>query len=123
VISSTWAKASTVRRDVADELRDLSVDVTPLVEGLRLVKSPDKVGMIRRAARYAGRGVEGLLAAAYRGPSVAEGFARTGALSRAIIRQVADREILTTCVLLNMEPWTRPSRSKAQLEHQRPPEG
>ncbi len=95
-----------LRRDIADELRDLSVDVAPLVEGLRLVKSPDEVAMIRRAAHYADRGVEELLAAAYRGATVAEGFARTGALSRAIIRQVADWEILTTRVLL--ATWAAP---------------
>jgi Xaa-Pro aminopeptidase len=87
-------------RDIADELRDLSVDVAPIVEGLRVVKSPDEVAMIRRAAHYADRGVEELLAAAYRGATVAEGFARTGALRQAIIRQVADWEILTTDVLL-----------------------
>jgi Xaa-Pro dipeptidase len=95
-----------LRRDIADERRDLSVDVAPLVEGLRLVKSPEEVAMIRRAAHYADRGVEELLAAAYRGASVAEGFARTGALSRAIIREVADWEILTTRVLL--ATWAAP---------------
>jgi Xaa-Pro dipeptidase len=95
-----------LRRDIADELRDLSVDVAPLVEGLRVVKSPDEVAMIRRAAHYADRGVEELLAAAYRGATVAEGFARTGALSRAIIRQVADWELLTTRVLL--ATWAAP---------------
>jgi Xaa-Pro dipeptidase len=95
-----------LRRDIADELRDLSVDVVPLVEGLRVVKSPDEVAMIRRAAQYADRGVEELLAAAYRGATVAEGFARTGALSRAIIRQVADWEVLTTRVLL--ATWAAP---------------
>ncbi len=108
-----------LRRDIADELRDLSVDVAPLVEGLRLVKSPDEVGMIRRAAHYADRGVEELLAAAYRGASVAEGFARTGALSRAIIRQVADWEILTTRVLLATwaAPWSAQPHSIPDLNH------
>ena len=71
-----------------------------------MVKSADEVAMIRRAAHYADRGVEELLAAAYRGATVAEGFARTGALSRAIIRQVADWEILTTRVLL--ATWAAP---------------
>jgi Xaa-Pro dipeptidase len=99
-----------LRRDIADELRDLSVEVAPLVEGLRLVKSPDEVAMIRRAAHYADRGVEELLAAAYRGATVAEGFARTGALSRAIIRQVADWEILTTRVLL--ATWAAPRSAR-----------
>jgi Xaa-Pro dipeptidase len=108
-----------LRRDIADELRDLSVDVAPLVEGLRLVKSPDEVAMIRRAAHYADRCVEELLAAAYRGASVAEGFARTGALSRAIIRQVADWEILTTRVLLATwaAPWSAQPHSIPDLNH------
>jgi Xaa-Pro dipeptidase len=108
-----------LRRDIADELRDLSVDVAPLVERLRLVKSPDEVAMIRRAAHYADGGVEELLAAAYRGASVAEGFARTGALSRAIIRQVADWEILTTRVLLATwaAPWSVQPHSIPDLSH------
>ena len=62
--------------------------------------------MIRRAARYADRGVEELLAASYRGATVAEGFARTGALTRAIIREVDDWEPLTTRVL--MATWAAP---------------
>ncbi len=99
-----------LRRDIADELRDLSVEVAPLVEGLRVVKSPDEVAMIRRAAHYADRGVEELFAAAYRGATAAEGFARTGALSRAIIRQVADWELLTTRVLL--ATWAAPRSAR-----------
>jgi Xaa-Pro dipeptidase len=95
-----------LRRDIADELRDLSVEVAPLVEGLRLVKSPDEVAMIRRTAHYADRGVEELLAASYHGATVAEGFARTGALSRAIMSEVDDWEILTTKVL--MATWAAP---------------
>jgi Xaa-Pro dipeptidase len=94
------------RQDIADELRDLSVEVAPFVEGLRLVKSPDEVAMIRRATRYADRGVEELLSAAYYGATVAEAFARNGALSRAIIREVRGRELLTTRVLL--ATWAAP---------------
>jgi Xaa-Pro dipeptidase len=95
-----------LRRDIADELSDLSVDVAPLVERLRLVKSPDEIAMIRRASHYADRGVEELLSAAYYGATVAEGFARTGALNGAIIREVAAWEILTTRVLL--ATWAAP---------------
>jgi Xaa-Pro aminopeptidase len=102
-----------LRRDIADELRDLPVDVAPLVEALRLVKSPGEVAMIRRAAQYADRGVEELLAAAYHSATVAEGFARTGALSRAIIRQVADWEILTTRVLLATWAASRSAQHRA----------
>jgi Xaa-Pro dipeptidase len=108
-----------LRRDIADELRDLSVDVAPLVEGLRVVKSPDEVAMIRRAAHYADRGVAELLAAAYYGATVAEGFARTGALSRAIIAEVADWQILTTRVLLATwaAPWSAQPHSIPDLNH------
>jgi Xaa-Pro dipeptidase len=95
-----------LRRDMADELRDLTVTVAPLVEQLRVVKSPDEVAMIRRTARYADQGVEELLAASYYGATVAEGFARAGALGRTIIREVDDWEILTTRVLL--ATWAAP---------------
>jgi Xaa-Pro dipeptidase len=76
------------------------------VEAHRLVKSPDEVEMIQRAARYADRGVNELLAAAYHGATVAEGFARTGALTRSIHRDVVDWEVLTTRVL--MATWAAP---------------
>jgi Xaa-Pro dipeptidase len=95
-----------LRRNVADELRDSRVLVAPLVEELRLVKSPDEVTMIRRAARFADQGAEELLAAAYYGATAAEGFARTGALNKSIIRQVADWEVLRTRVLL--ATWAAP---------------
>jgi Xaa-Pro dipeptidase len=108
-----------LRRDIADELRNLTVEVAPLVEGLRMIKSPDEVAMIRRAAHYADRGVAELLATAYLGATVAEGFARTGALSRAIVRQVADWEMLTTRVLLATwaAPWSARPHSIPDLNH------
>ncbi len=95
-----------LRLEVADELRDLSTRVVPLVERLRLTKSPAEVAMIRRAARYADRGVEQLLAASYDGAMVAEGFARTGRLARAILRDVDDWDPLTNRVL--MATWAAP---------------
>ncbi len=95
-----------LRLEVADELRDLSTRVVPLVERLRMTKSQAEVAMIRRAARYADRGVEQLLAASYRGATVAEGFARTGHLTRTIIREVEDWDPLTNRVL--MAAWAAP---------------
>ena len=62
--------------------------------------------MIRQAARYADRAAEQLLAASYRGAWVAEGFARTGAITRAIIRELGDWQPLTTRVL--MATWAAP---------------
>jgi Xaa-Pro dipeptidase len=95
-----------IRRDTADELRETTVSVAPLVERLRLVKSPDEVAMIRRSARYADQGVEELLAASYHGATITEGFTRTGVLNRAIMSEVLDWEILTTKVL--MATWAAP---------------
>jgi Xaa-Pro dipeptidase len=95
-----------LRGDIAEALHDRSPDALPLVERLRLVKSPGEVAMIRRAAHYADWAVEQLLGASYPGATVAEGFARTGAVTRKIIREVADWEILTTRVL--MATWAAP---------------
>jgi Xaa-Pro dipeptidase len=96
--------------DIAEALRDRSPDALPLVERLRLVKSPGEVAMIRRAAHYADWAVEQLLGASYPGATVAEGFARTGAVTRKIIREVANWEILTTRVL--MATWAAPRSAR-----------
>ena len=61
-----------LRGDIAEALRDLSPDTLPLVERLRLVKSPSEVAMIRRAAHYADWAVAQLLGASYRGAAVAD---------------------------------------------------
>jgi carboxypeptidase PM20D1 len=95
-----------LRLDVAEALCEFSPVVRPLVERLRLVKSASEVAMIRRAARHADRAVEQLLDASYRGATVAEGFARTGTVTRAILREVDDWEPLTTRVL--MATWAAP---------------
>ena len=91
------------RREILDELGNLSTRCVPLVERLRLVKTPAEVEMIRRAAGYADLGVKQLLDASYRGASVAEGFARTSVVMRKIIRETDDFEPLTTKV--TMATW------------------
>jgi Xaa-Pro dipeptidase len=88
----------------------LSPAVLPLVDAMRRVKSPAEVAMIRRASGYADRAVEELLDASYRGATVAEGFARTGAVTRSIIRDVDRWEPLTTRVL--MATWTAPRSAR-----------
>jgi Xaa-Pro dipeptidase len=97
-------------RGIADGLTDWTIGVAPLVDRIRLVKSPDVVAMIRRASHYADRGVEALLAAADHGAAAAEGFAGTGALSRAVLREVDDWEVLTTRVLL--ATWAAPRSAR-----------
>jgi Xaa-Pro dipeptidase len=96
----------TLRQEIAQRLGGHTVRVEPLVERLRLVKSPTEVQMIRRAARYADFGVERLLAASYFGATVAEGFAETRAVTSRIIRDVDDWEALTTKVV--MATWAAP---------------
>jgi Xaa-Pro dipeptidase len=91
---------------MAWELRDYSLRAEPLVEQLRLVKSPTEIEMIRRAAHYADLAVEQLLSASYYGATVAEGFARTRAVSTRIIREVQDWDPLTSRVL--MATWAAP---------------
>ncbi len=95
-----------LQREIADELSDLSLVTLPLVERLRLVKSPGEVAMIRRSSRYADRGVIELLGAAYFGATVAEGLARAGPLGRTVLRRLDDWEFLTTRVL--MVTWAAP---------------
>jgi Xaa-Pro dipeptidase len=84
----------------------LPLRVEPLLEQMRLVKSPTEIEMIRRAAGYADLGVEHLLAASYKGSTVAEGFARTRQVTSRIIRQTPDWDPITTRVL--MATWSAP---------------
>ena len=110
VASPLTATADEVtRRDIADQLHGYSLRTAPLIETLRLVKSPTEVAMVRRAAGYADVGVERLLAVSYFGATVAEGFAETRAVTSQIIRQVDDWEALTTKVV--MATWAAPRRA------------
>jgi Xaa-Pro dipeptidase len=96
----------TTKREITDELRDVSLRTAPLVEQLRVIKTQAEIAMIRRSARYADYGVERLLSASYYGAMVAEGFAETRTVSAKIIREVENWDALTTKVL--MATWTAP---------------
>ena len=96
----------TLRQEIISQISCGSSRVEPLVERLRLVKTPTEVEMIRRAALYADYGVERLLAVSYYGASVAEGFAETRTVTSRIIREVHDWEALTTKVI--MATWAAP---------------
>ncbi len=95
-----------LRREITDQLQHYSLRTEPLVEQLRLIKSPMEIEMIRRASRYADLGVKRLMAASYYGAMVAEGFAETRTVSARIIREVEDWDPLTTNVL--MASWAAP---------------
>ncbi|MGJ5199581.1 MULTISPECIES: Xaa-Pro peptidase family protein [unclassified Bradyrhizobium] len=86
------------------------VQVLPLVEELRLIKSPAEIEMIRRAARYADTAVQQLIAAAYFGSTVAEGIARTRHVTAAMIRETSDFELADSNVL--MATWAAPQSAQ-----------
>jgi Xaa-Pro dipeptidase len=96
----------TLRQEIVNQLSGYSLRLEPLVERLRLVKSRTEVKMIERAAMYADYGVERLLATSYYGATVAEGFAETRRVTSRIIREVHDREPLTTKTM--MATWAAP---------------
>jgi len=70
----------------------------PLVEMLRLVKSPDEISMLRQAARFAFRGMEKIIHAAYFGVSEIEIFSQGRSVQMSIIRET-EFDPLNTSVL------------------------
>ena len=96
----------TLPQEIAVELKGTTHRIEALVERLRLIKSDTEIAMIRRAAHYAEFGIQCLLAASYRGATVAEGFAQTRAVTLRIIREVDDWDYFTTKAL--MATWPAP---------------
>lgn len=92
--------------EISDRLGELSLCPTPLLEQLRVVKSPAEVAMIRRAASYAELGVKRLLAASYYGSWVVEGFVENRTVMKRIIRESDHFNPLLTKVL--MGTWAAP---------------
>ncbi|MGD8598186.1 MAG: Xaa-Pro peptidase family protein [Anaerolineae bacterium] len=85
-------------QEIAETLQDLAPRVLPLIEELRLVKSPDEVQMVRQAAHYADRGMERIIAASYYGVSEIEIFSQGRSVQTEIIKETAF-DPLTTNVL------------------------
>lgn len=77
----------------------------PLIEDLRLVKTPAEVEMIRQAARYTDTGMELMMKAAYFGVSVIEVFSQSRTVQMRIIKE-AGYDALTTSI--TMAPWPAP---------------
>jgi Xaa-Pro dipeptidase len=92
--------------EVSQVLADLKPVVLPLVERLRLVKSPAEVEMLRHAARYADMGVERALKTAYHGVSLLELFAQGRAVQMRMLREVGYDAILSS-VLVGAWPAPR----------------
>jgi Xaa-Pro aminopeptidase len=79
------------------------VIVLPLIEELRLVKSPAEVAMIRQAAHYADEAVRRVIATAYYGVSELELFSQGRAVQTQIIKEVG-YDVLTTSILAGAWP-------------------
>jgi Xaa-Pro aminopeptidase len=76
----------TLPAEIRSALSVLEPAVLPLVERLRLVKSPAEIEPLRHAARDTDLGVERALCVAYRGASVLELFGQGRAVQARIMR-------------------------------------
>ena len=76
----------TLPAEIGSALSGLEPAVLPLVERLRLVKSPAKTELLRHAARYADLDVERSLRVAYRGASVLKLIGQGRAVQTRIMR-------------------------------------
>lgn len=86
------------------------IRVLPLIEELRMIKTPAEIDQLRRAAHYADTAVRHLVSAAYFGSSVAEGVARSRHVTAAMIRETPDFEPADSSVL--MATWAAPRSSQ-----------
>ncbi len=100
----------TLPQEIASQLHVYKPVVYPLVEMLRLVKSPDEISMLRQAARYAYMGMEKIIKAAYFGVSEIEIFSQGRSVQMSIIRETEfdalNTNVLTAAwpVRLGMQP-------------------
>ena len=85
-------------QEVFLQIKSLQPQTLPLVETLRLIKSPSEMAMIRQAAHYADLGMEKILAAAYDGVSEIEIFSQNRAVQMKIIKET-DFDPLNTNLL------------------------
>ena len=93
----------TLPLEINNQLKDFSVQVLPLVEQLRLVKSPAEVDMVRRASHYADLAVQKAIAVSYYGVSDLELFSQSRAVQMQIMKDT-EYQVLTTNVLCGAWP-------------------
>jgi Xaa-Pro aminopeptidase len=80
----------------------------PLIEQLRLNKSPSEVEMLRQVAHHADLSIEKILAASYYGVFDLELFSQGRAVQMQIMKDT-DHDVLTTSVLVGA--WPAPLES------------
>ncbi len=109
-------------QEIATQLQAFNPQVHPLLEQLRLVKSPAEVNMLRQAAHYVCQGMEKILQAAYFGVSEIEIFSQSRSVQMNIIKET-QFDALNTSLLtaawprrLGMQPHGIPTVDD-RLEH------
>ena len=93
----------TLPLEIHNQLKGFSIQVLPLVEQLRLVKSPAEVDMVRQASHYADLAVQKAIAVSYYGVSDLELFSQSRAVQMQIMKDT-EYQVLTTKVLCGAWP-------------------
>ncbi len=83
-------------QEIAGVLAGARPRAVPLVERLRLVKSPAEIAMLRHAARYADMGVARAIKAAYYGCSLLELFSQGRGVQTQMIKEVGYDAVLSS---------------------------
>jgi Xaa-Pro aminopeptidase len=89
----------TLPAEIGTVLAGLDPAVLPLVERLRLHKSPDEIELLRHAARNADLGVERALGVAYRGASVLELFGQGRSVQTRMLQEVGYDPLLSSVLV------------------------
>lgn len=90
-------------QEISGRISHLAPRTLPLVEELRLVKSPAEVEMVRAAARYSDLAVQKLMETSYHGVSELELFSQGRAVQLQIMRE-SGYDVLTSSVLVGSWP-------------------
>jgi Xaa-Pro dipeptidase len=89
----------TLPAEIVEVLADLRPAVLPLVERLRLVKSPAEIELLRHAARYTDLGVARALGVAYEGASVLELFGQGRSVQTRMLGEVGYDPLLSSVLV------------------------
>jgi Xaa-Pro dipeptidase len=99
----------TLSLEIAERFEGFSTEPYPLVEHLRLVKSPAEIAMIRNAARYADLGMERVLTLSYYGATALEIFSQGRAVQ---IQVLKDGEFEPSTSMFLTAAWPAPLSSQ-----------
>ncbi len=95
--------------EIANKLAELSPKPLPLIDEMRVIKSPAEIDMIRRTANYADIGMKRILDSSYYGATVLEIFSTAKGLQTDVLK-AGDYEPLTSSFLT--VSWPAPFSSQ-----------